>query len=144
MRTSFAAWQKQDWESRTGPAAAAQAAPEPPIQHQGRSPGEPTLFPLSPAQKRVWFLTQLEPGRAIYNCPHVLRLQGALHLPALQSAFAELARRHEILRTVVEAPGGIPRQRVQPPSPVEVRIANIEALHDRFATALRLAHAEAA
>ncbi len=38
-----------------------------------------------------------------------------------------------------------PRQRVQPPAPVEVRVASLEALaHDQFATALRLAHAEAA
>ncbi|HZF40192.1 MAG TPA: amino acid adenylation domain-containing protein [Blastocatellia bacterium] len=51
------------------------------------------------AQERMWFLHQLDPGSAAYNIPAAVRLRGRLNLPALQSSFNEILRRHESLRT---------------------------------------------
>lgn len=57
-------------------------------------------LPLSFAQERVWFFEQYHEGTATYNMPFALRMQGRLHVEALQRAFDEILRRHEVLRTV--------------------------------------------
>ncbi|MDO7900266.1 condensation domain-containing protein, partial [Pseudomonas citrulli] len=57
---------------------------------------------LSYAQRRMWFLWQLEPASGAYNLPGAVRLKGALNLSALEQAFASLVARHETLRTVFQ------------------------------------------
>ena len=56
-------------------------------------------LPLSFSQERLWFLSQLEPGSTAYSMPASIRMKGRLDKKALEKAFEELARRHEILRT---------------------------------------------
>ena len=55
---------------------------------------------LSYAQRRMWFLWQLDPHSGAYNLPGAVRLTGALDSAALEQAFAHLVQRHETLRTV--------------------------------------------
>jgi len=57
------------------------------------------VFPASFAQQRLWFLDQLMPGNSFYNMPVVLRLQGQLHVSALEECLLEVVHRHEVLRT---------------------------------------------
>ncbi|MDP5142587.1 amino acid adenylation domain-containing protein, partial [Rheinheimera baltica] len=57
-------------------------------------------LPLSFAQRRLWFIDQLQPASAQYNMPMALRLQGQLDTVALQQALSLLLQRHAILRTV--------------------------------------------
>ncbi len=54
--------------------------------------------PASFAQQRLWLLEHISPGSR-YNMQVVLRLRGALHIQSLNSAWRELLKRHEILRT---------------------------------------------
>ncbi|HET8938445.1 MAG TPA: amino acid adenylation domain-containing protein, partial [Polyangiales bacterium] len=68
--------------------------------------------PLSHAQERLWFLAQLDPDSAAYNVSGALRLRGALNVPQLEAAFAQLIERHEALRTSFEAQDGRGMQRV--------------------------------
>ncbi|MFE3194159.1 non-ribosomal peptide synthase/polyketide synthase [Nocardia sp. NPDC059240] len=56
-------------------------------------------IPLSPAQLRLWFINRFDPAATTYNIPFALRLSGALDLPALRAAVADLITRHEPLRT---------------------------------------------
>lgn len=60
---------------------------------------EVLVFPASFAQQRLWFLDRLAPGNPFYNVSTALRLTGFLNLIALEQAFNEIVRRHEILRT---------------------------------------------
>ncbi|HLL48485.1 MAG TPA: condensation domain-containing protein, partial [Longimicrobiaceae bacterium] len=79
-----------------------------------------TEFPLSFAQRRLWFLDRYEEGGSVYNLPAALRLGGELDVRALERGLAELLRRHESLRTVfraAEAAEGEPVQVVQPAAP---------------------------
>ncbi|MEP2639438.1 amino acid adenylation domain-containing protein [Roseobacter sp.] len=55
--------------------------------------------PLSFAQHRLWFMQTVAPETTAYNMATVLRLQGALDVGVMQSAFAQLCARHDTLRT---------------------------------------------
>ncbi|WP_085585741.1 non-ribosomal peptide synthetase [Thalassospira mesophila] len=71
---------------------------------------------LSLGQERLWFLAQLEAeANSQYNMAMGLRLRGKLNVGALRRAFETLVERHAVLRTVIEAPEGMPQGRVLPP-----------------------------
>ena len=54
-------------------------------------------FPLSFAQQRMWFLEQISPESGYYNLPGLIKLKGALDIPAFKS-IKFLIQRHEILK----------------------------------------------
>jgi amino acid adenylation domain-containing protein len=93
-----------------------------PLPRDGRG------FPLSYAQQRLWFLDQLEPGSAAYNMPAAVRLSGRLDEAALARAVAEVARRHEALRTTFASQDGRPVQRIAPPPALPLPVVDLSAL----------------
>ncbi|MEZ0070332.1 amino acid adenylation domain-containing protein [Streptacidiphilus sp. MAP12-20] len=70
---------------------------------------------LSYAQQRLWFMHRLEGPSPTYNLPLALRLTGPFDWLALSKALADVAERHEVLRTVYqEDDGEEPQQIVLP------------------------------
>jgi 2,3-diphosphopglycerate-independent phosphoglycerate mutase len=109
----------------------------------------PARLPLSFAQERLWFLDQLDPGRATYNLPYFVRLRGPLSVAALAAALLGVVRRHETLRTRIAIAAGEAVQVVGPADSLQlVRLAVVELsalpLDRREEEAGRLAVAEAA
>ncbi len=101
--------------------------------------------PLSSAQQRLWFLDRLEPGSSLYNNAAAFRLLGSVSATALGRAFAEVVRRHEVLRTRFDAVAGEPVQLVSPPGPWSLPVVDLRGLAAaaREVEAQRLAVAEA-
>ncbi|MBD2201839.1 amino acid adenylation domain-containing protein [Calothrix sp. FACHB-1219] len=85
-------------------------------------------LPLSFAQQRFWFLTQLEMHSSAYNMPSAVRLQGNLNIKALQQTFQEILRRHEALRTNFQTIEGQPVAVILPPAAVRLPILDISNL----------------
>ncbi|WP_443040949.1 condensation domain-containing protein [Streptomyces sp. AHA2] len=72
----------------------------------------PARLPLSYAQRRLWFVDQMEGPSATYNIALVRRLERPLDPMTLADALADVAERHEVLRTVYGSEGGEPYQKV--------------------------------
>ena len=63
-------------------------------------------YPLSFQQEWLWLDAQLAPESALYNNPLGIHLSGPLDVGAFKRAVAELASRHEALRTRLHRRGG--------------------------------------
>ncbi len=80
------------------------------------------FLPLSFSQERLWFLNKLEPESTAYNLTAARRFQSRIDPHVLQKTLNELARRHEVLRTIFPQEAGQPGQRVSPVSRVPLLI----------------------
>jgi non-ribosomal peptide synthetase component F len=67
---------------------------------------------LSFVQEQLWFVEQFAPDRGLYSESVGARFRGRLDVGVLERALDEIARRHEILRTVFPVVDGRPVQRV--------------------------------
>jgi amino acid adenylation domain-containing protein/non-ribosomal peptide synthase protein (TIGR01720 family) len=101
--------------------------------------------PLSSAQRRLWFLQQMDPGSAAYNLPAALHLRGPLAVSALQASCSEIVRRHEVLRTTFPLLDGEPLQEVGPAALPVLPVVDLSGLaaEQRAGEARALAGAEA-
>jgi len=84
--------------------------------------------PLSPAQQRLWFLDQLEPGNPAYNMSAAVRMTGVLNLEALERSLSEIVRRHEVLRVSFQMNGDEPVQVVGDPMPFKIPVSDLSGL----------------
>jgi amino acid adenylation domain-containing protein len=93
------------------------------------------MIPLSYAQRRYWYLHQLEGGET-WNMSAALRLTGELDLAAMDAAIRDVVERHEILRTTyVTDEQGEPYQQVLPLAEALARVETpvLEVAPDRVA-----------
>ncbi|MFG6179667.1 condensation domain-containing protein, partial [Halomonas sp. THAF12] len=92
---------------------------------------EGVKLPLSFAQRRLWFLHELDPNEVAYNIPLALRLKGDLDIEALQKSFNTIVNRHEALRTVFKSKDGEPEQVIQPPCHRSIEVISLNTnTHD--------------
>ncbi|KAE8420395.1 hypothetical protein BDV36DRAFT_293283 [Aspergillus pseudocaelatus] len=90
-----------------------------------RLPRDQTMVRQSFAQGRLWFLDQLHPGSTWYLMPFGLRIQGDLHLHALEAAVSAIEERHETLRTTFEHRDGQNVQVIHPFAHRQLRVVEV-------------------
>jgi len=76
--------------------------------------------PVSFEQQALWLFEQIEPGTGFYTIFYCLKLVGNLDRTALERSLTEVIRRHEILRTNIDAVDGAPMQFVAAPAPAHI------------------------
>ncbi|OZM71143.1 non-ribosomal peptide synthetase [Amycolatopsis antarctica] len=79
-----------------------------------RATPRPDHVPLSPGQRRLWFLDRLGELGSAYHISFAVRLSGPVDTAALDAAFGDLLARHETLRTVFPEDEDGPVQQVLP------------------------------
>ncbi|MFC5286472.1 amino acid adenylation domain-containing protein [Actinokineospora guangxiensis] len=82
-------------------------------------------LPLSPGQRRLWFVDRLNPGTTEYLVPLAMRLRGPFAPEVFRRAVDDVVRRHEVLRTRYTEVGGEPSQLIDPPGPAEVTVLDL-------------------
>lgn len=103
-------------------------------------------LPLSWAQRRLWFIDQLEGGRAAYHIPLAIRFLGELHCGALRASLNTLVERHESLRTIFLKVSDEPAQEVLLRRQSELAVIDFttRATHERERDVLQQAREELA
>ena len=84
--------------------------------------------PLSFAQRRMWFLDQLDPGSVSYTVPNSIQFNGMLEPEKLEMALSEIVRRHESLRTTFLSREGEPFQVIHDPESVLIPLLDLTGL----------------
>ncbi|OMD87423.1 non-ribosomal peptide synthetase [Paenibacillus odorifer] len=96
-----------------------------------RADSDLTDIPLSGAQRRLWFLHQLNPTSSAYNMTIQYRLKGCLNYKHLTECLGILKERHRILDTVFYEKDGEPYQKTVP-QPATVRIERLDCLESEM------------
>jgi amino acid adenylation domain-containing protein len=76
------------------------------------APGVVRTAPLSPAQRGLWFIQQMDPTTSAYNVLFAGRVRSAVDRARLGASLQTLIDRHPSLRTTFHLEGGAPVQRV--------------------------------
>jgi len=102
-------------------------------------------IPMSFAQERLWFLSQLAPESPVYNIPAGVRLVGSLDVATLEKSLNEVVIRHEVLRTTFTKRDGGPVQIVTPSLKLKISEIDLRAFPERGreAEAIRLVNENA-
>ncbi|CAM5575039.1 non-ribosomal peptide synthetase (plasmid) [Streptomyces viridifaciens] len=95
----------------------------PPVRRGDRS----RPIPLSLPQERVFFFEQLSPGNLAYNFQATVSMQGEVDVEAMRATLDEIVRRHEVLRTVFVAVGGVGRQLPQADVKASLKVLDVPA-----------------
>ncbi|MBN3951427.1 MAG: condensation protein [Nostoc sp. NMS7] len=87
---------------------------------------DPSCFPLSFHQQRLWILHQLDPHSPVYNMPIAISFEGLLNVKALEQSLNLIQQRHEVLQTCFKTVGGQPVQEKVKVSDLMLRLPVID------------------
>ncbi|MFZ6009423.1 MAG: condensation domain-containing protein, partial [Bacteroidota bacterium] len=103
------------------------------------------FYDVSPAQRRLWILSQFKENKSNFHIPAAFTFEGQFKKDILKKTFTALAERHEILRTTFASVHGEPKQVICPIEKFEfdIDIHDIRDHKNREQEAQRIARQEA-
>jgi amino acid adenylation domain-containing protein len=101
----------------------------------------PDHIPLSFAQRRVWFLSELDQDLTAYNEHDILKLTGIFDEAALRRSLERMIERHEAMRTSIGSADGEPFQRVREEVALDLELIDVSTSPDPDSAALEVARA---
>lgn len=107
-------------------AALLDAAPRP--ERARRAARDAALAPLTAPQRRLWWLCHLDPSNVAYNIATEVVLSGEVDADRVARALDAVARRHDLLRAVIEQVDGAPRFRIGDEVPSTLARHDLRAL----------------
>ncbi len=92
-------------------------------------------YPLTFAQKRIWFVCQMQKGNPFYNFAGILYIKGTYQPKAFNQVWLEILHRHVILTARFAAEEGLPVQTFVPPTQLDIPVLDLRTfpLHLRDA-----------
>ncbi|MDQ3803839.1 MAG: condensation domain-containing protein, partial [Acidobacteriota bacterium] len=84
--------------------------------------------PLSFEQEQLWYMEQRHPGSNAFNLGTSYLITGAVSVEALELAFGEMMRRHEVLRTTFPTWNELPYQHVAAVGEMDLRKVDLGGL----------------
>ncbi len=84
--------------------------------------------PLSPNQRRIWFMEQVIAGAPVYNEAEAVRLRGELDVGALEEALNVIVARHENFRSTVQTTDDEPTVIVHESWPLRLKQIDLSSL----------------
>ncbi len=85
-------------------------------------------IPLSQAQRRLWFLSRLEPESPAFNLALGLKIEGNLDTDVLIRVIETIVERHETLKTTFAEDNGNPKIVINNPDSLDLRIIDATKL----------------
>ncbi|MGB8190689.1 MAG: amino acid adenylation domain-containing protein, partial [Chitinophagaceae bacterium] len=90
---------------------------------------EASQYAVSPSQKRIWVLSQMNGGNTAYNISGSWSLQGKIDTEKMEAALQHIVQRHESLRTGFCLQGEDLYQQIAADIPMEKFFQDIESQH---------------
>ena len=84
------------------------------------------IYPLSNAQKRIWFLQKLDEDLVAYNLVLKQEFKERLDLKYLNQALNHMIEKHASLRTIFVEEDGIPGQRVLGDCQIQIPVVDVD------------------
>jgi amino acid adenylation domain-containing protein len=105
------------------------------LESESYKPIEKTVvssdYPVTPAQSRLWFLSQEKEGCLAYQIPAAIKLKGEVDVEQFSKAFSYVCSRHESLQTYFHLDGnGVLRQFIDPEAQVNLKFENLSSSED--------------
>jgi len=88
-------------------------------------------FPTSFSQRRIWYLSQLQPHKYVYNLPCSIHVSGPLNVALWAQCLTEIGQRHESLRTTFAVRTGEPVQVISKDSNLQLSFRDLSTANKR-------------
>ncbi len=106
--------------------------------------GEAGTYPLSTAQRGIWFAQQLDPGDAIFNIGEYLEIAGPIDAGLFERACRRLIDEHDLYRLAFADTADGPRQWIRPQLDWSLPCIDVSEASDPEAAALAWMRADVA
>jgi amino acid adenylation domain-containing protein len=92
---------------------------------------EQYYYNISHAQKRLWFIEQLNGKQKLNNIPVAYSVTGSLDIKAFEETFNKIIQRHEILRSSIVSIGGSPKQVIHSFSRMKLNVVDLRGSENK-------------